>query len=234
MRHLPPRDRPRERLERLGASALGDHELLAVILGSGTSDMGSQDMANAILETVGGVHGLINASLDDLRRVPGVGAARAAQALASLEFGRRTLLQAPPLRPRLATPKDVAIQLLPEFGAGPVERFGVVLIDARHQLLRTRILSIGTVDRSVVHPREVFREAVSARATGIVLFHNHPSGDPTPSPDDVALTSRMVAAGELMGIEVVDHLILTATRYLSFRDLGRLRKDLGPHSGTEG
>jgi len=223
VRNLTSRDRPREKLERLGASALGDNELLAVILGSGTSDMDSLAMANAVLETVGGVHGLIKADSDDLRRVPGVGSARAAQMLASLEFGRRTLLKTPPLRPRLATPKDVALRLLPEFGAGAVEQFGVVLVDARHQLLRTRILSIGTVDRSVVHPREVFREAVSARATGIVLFHNHPSGDPAPSPDDVALTKRMVAAGELMGIEVIDHLILTATRYLSFRDLGRLR-----------
>jgi len=223
VRHLPARDRPREKLERLGPPALGDNELLAVILGSGTSDMDSLAMANAVLETVGGVHGLIRANLDDLCRVQGVGRARAAQMLASLEFGRRTLLNAPPLRPRLSTPKDVALHLLPEFGARTVEQFGIVLVDARHQLLRTRILSVGTVDRSVVHPREVFREAVSARATGIVLFHNHPSGDPAPSPDDVALTKRMVEAGELMGIEVIDHLILTETRYLSFRELGRLR-----------
>jgi len=222
VRHLPARDRPREKLERLGAPALGDNELLAVILGSGTSDMDALAMASAILETVGGVHGLIKATLDDLCRVQGVGVARAAQMLASLEFGRRTLLNAPAIRPRLSTPKDVALHLLPEFGARAVEQFGIVLVDARHQLLRTRILSVGTVDRSVVHPREVFREAVSARATGIVLFHNHPSGDPAPSPDDVALTKRMVEAGELMGIEVIDHLILTETRYLSFRELGRL------------
>ena len=223
VRHLPPRDRPREKLERLGTPALGDNELLAVILGSGTSDMDSLAMANAILDTVGGVHGLIRSTLDDLCRVPGVGTARAAQMLAALEFGRRSLLKTPPLRPRLTTPKDVALHLLPEFGACAVEQFGVVLVDARHHLLRTRVLSVGTVDRSVVHPREVFREAVSARATGVVLFHNHPSGDPAPSPDDVALTKRMVEAGELMGIEVIDHLILTETRYLSFRDLGRLR-----------
>jgi DNA repair protein RadC len=223
VRHLPTRDRPREKLERLGASALGDNELLAVILGSGTTEMDSLAMANAILDRVGGVHGLIKANLDDLCGVPGVGVARAAQMLASLEFGRRTLLKAAPVRPRFATPKDLALHLLPEFGARAVEQFGIVLIDARHQLLRTRILSVGTLDRSVVHPRDVFREAVAAHAAGIVLFHNHPSGDPAPSPDDVALTRRMVEAGELMGIEVVDHLILTETRYLSFRDLGRLR-----------
>ena len=223
MRHLSLRDRPRERLERLGATSLGDHELLAVILGSGTSDMDSLAMANTILETVDGVHGLSKATLDDLCRVQGVGVARAAQMLAAVEFGRRTLLKTPPVKLRLSTPRDVALHLLPEFGARAVEQFGIVLVDARHQLLRTRILSVGTVDRSVVHPRDVFREAVSARATGIVLFHNHPSGDPAPSADDMALTKRMVEAGELMGIEVVDHLILTETRYLSFRELGRLR-----------
>jgi DNA repair protein RadC len=223
VRQLSLRDRPRERLERLGATSLGDNELLAVILGSGTSDMDSLAMANTILETVDGVHGLSKATLDDLCRVQGVGVARAAQMLAAVEFGRRTLLKTPPVKLRLSTPKDVALHLLPEFGARAVEQFGIVLVDARHQLLRTRILSVGTVDRSVVHPRDVFREAVSARATGIVLFHNHPSGDPAPSADDMALTKRMVEAGELMGIEVVDHLILTETRYLSFRELGRLR-----------
>ncbi|MEI6668256.1 MAG: DNA repair protein RadC [Acidobacteriota bacterium] len=223
MQHLSNRDRPREKLDRLGPAALGDNELLAVILGSGTTDMDSLAMANAILETVGGVHGLIKANRDELCRVQGVGAARAAQMLAALEIGRRTLLNQPPARPRFTTPKAVALYLLPEFGAHPVEQFGIVLVDARHHLLRTRILSLGTVDRSVVHPREVFREAVSARATGIVLFHNHPTGDPTPSLEDVALTKRMVEAGELMGIEVLDHVILAETCYVSFRDLGRLK-----------
>jgi len=97
-----------------------------------------------------------------------------------------------------------------------------VLLDTKHRLIRTSVLTVGTLDRSVVHPREVFREASSARAAGIVLFHNHPSGDPTPSADDVSLTRRLVAAGELMGIEVLDHVILTSTRYLSLREVGRL------------
>ena len=112
--------------------------------------------------------------------------------------------------------------LLPEFGARPVEQFGIVLLDTKHRLIRTSVLTVGTLDRSVVHPREVFREASSARAAGIVLFHNHPSGDPSPSPDDLALTRRMVAAGDIFGIEVLDHLVLTATRYASLRELGRL------------
>jgi DNA repair protein RadC len=216
------RDRPREKLARLGASVLGDNELLALILGSGTRRMNALGLANLVLEAAGGLHGLTTCSRDELRRVAGVGEAKAAQVLASVELGRRTLLREPADRPRLLTPGEVAAYLLPEFGARPVEHFGVLLLDTKHRLLKTAVLTVGTLDRSVVHPREVFREASSARAAGIVLFHNHPSGDPTPSGDDVLLTRRMVAAGELMGIDVLDHLVLTATRYASLRELGRL------------
>ena len=222
MRQLAERDRPREKLDRVGAQSLGDNELLAAILGAGTPGHDALSLANVILDGAGGLHGLLTSTADELRRVPGVGAARAAQVMAALEFGRRTLLRQPADRPRLQTPREVALHLLPEFGARAVEQFGFVLLDAKHRLLRVCVLTVGTLDRSVVHPREVFREAASARAAAIILFHNHPSGDASPSPDDVALTKRMVGAGELMGIEVVDHLILTATRYCSLRELGRL------------
>jgi DNA repair protein RadC len=216
------RDRPREKLGRLGVAALGDSELLALVIGSGNRRAGAQALANQVLEAAGGLHGLPASSGDELRQIPGVGEAKAAQVLAAVELGRRTLLRQPADRPQLLTPREVAMHLLPEFGARPVEQFGIVLFDTKHRLLRTAVLSIGTLDRSVVHPREVFREASSARAASIVLFHNHPSGDPTPSADDASLTRRLVAAGELMGIEVLDHLILTATRYVSMRELGRL------------
>ena len=216
------RDRPREKLGRLGAAALGDNELLALVLGSGTRRAGALALANLVIEHAGGLHGLPSCTGDEMRRIPGVGAAKAAQVLAAVELGRRTLLRQPADRPQLLTPGEVAMYLLPEFGARPVEQFGIVLLDTKHRLIRTSVLTVGTLDRSVVHPREVFREASSARAAGIVLFHNHPSGDPTPSSDDVSLTRRLVAAGELMGIEVLDHVILTSTRYLSLREVGRL------------
>lgn len=222
MRQLGSRDRPREKLARLGAPGLGDNELLAVILGSGTRRMGSLGLANVLLETAGGLHGLLKSNRDELQRIPGVGAARAAQVLAALELGRRSLLREPADRVQLRTPRDVALHLLPEFGARAVEQFGIVLLDTKHRCLKTTVLTVGTLDRSVVHPREVFREAAAARAAGIVLFHNHPSGDPSPSADDVVLTRRLVEAGELMGIEVLDHLVLTATRYCSLRETGRL------------
>ena len=115
---------------------------------------------------------------------------------------------------------------MPQFGNRPVEHFGVVLLDTKHRVLRSTLLSVGTLDASIVHPREVFREATRGGAAAIVLFHNHPSGDPVPSDDDVALTRRLVRAGELMGIAVLDHVILAETRYCSLREMGRLRPDL--------
>ena len=216
------RDRPREKLGRLGAAGLGDNELLALVLGSGTRRVNALALANLVLEAAGGLHGLPACGHDELQRIPGVGEARAAQVLAAVELGRRTLRRQPDDRPQLLTPGEVAMHLLPEFGARPVEQFGIVLLDTKHRLIKTVVLTVGTLDRSVVHPREVFREASAARAASIVLFHNHPSGDPTPSADDLSLTRRLVAAGELMGIDVLDHLVLTSTRYVSIREAGRL------------
>jgi DNA repair protein RadC len=158
----------------------------------------------------------------DLRHVAGVGAARAAQILAAVELGRRTLVRGAVDRPRLSSPRQLAAHLLPQYGAGAVEQFGIVMLDTKHRVIRVKIISTGSLDATVVHPREVFREAAAASAAAIVLFHNHPSGDPTPSPDDVVLTTRMVSAGDIMGIEVVDHLILADQRYYSLIESGRL------------
>jgi DNA repair protein RadC len=216
------RDRPREKLARLGVSALGDNELLALVIGAGTSRLNALAVANLMLAASGGLHGIPAAGHAQLRRVPGVGEARAAQVLASIELGRRTLLHEPAERPQLLTPRDAALYLLPEFGARAVEHFGVLLVDAKHRVLKTALLTVGTLDRSVVHPREVFGEAAAARAAAVILFHNHPSGDPTPSRDDEVLTRRMRAAGEIMGIEVLDHVVLAATKYASLRELGHL------------
>ena len=126
-------------------------------------------------------------------------------------------------RPRLSNPRDLAAYLLPQYGAQSVEQFGIVMLDTKHRLIRVKVVSVGSLDATVVHPREVFREAASASAAAIVLFHNHPSGDPTPSPDDVALTTRMLNAGDVMGIAVIDHLILADQRYFSLVEAGRLR-----------
>ena len=206
----------------MGPAALADRELLAVVFGAGTRRLNALAMSAAVLDASGGLHGLLQSSWEELRSLPGVGPARAAQVLAAVELGRRTLLREPDERSPLRTPKDVAAYLLPGFGARPVEQFGIVLLDTKHRLLKTVVLTIGTIDRSVVHPREVFREPPRPARRASSLFRNHPSGDPAPSTEDVALTRRLKAAGTLMGIDVVNHLILTATRYCSLRETGQL------------
>jgi DNA repair protein RadC len=217
MKTVATNDRPREKLERLGAGALGDNELLAIVLGHGRVRASALDLANALLAP-GGLSGLVRARHGELRKLPGIGAARAAQVLAAIELGRRTLARAGELRPQLSSPRAVAEFLLPQFGNRPVEQFGVLLLDTKHRVLRASVLSIGTLDASIVHPREVFREAAAAGAAAIVLFHNHPSGDPEPSADDVRLTERLMAAGVLMGIDVIDHVVLADVKYYSFRE----------------
>ena len=219
MKDVAPHDRPREKLERLGAAGLGDNELLALVIGSGSRDTDALGLANRLLARAGGLHGLPKIGLADLCDTAGVGPARAAQIQAAVELGRRTLTRAAADRLTLTTPHDMATFLLPQYGTAPVERFGVVLLDTKKQLLRVRLISIGSLDQTIVHPREVFREAVSAGASALVLFHNHPSGDPTPSPHDLELTLQLMAAGDLMGIAVVDHLILAEQRYFSLAEV---------------
>lgn len=215
---IAPDDRPREKLRRAGVGALGDHELLAVLIGAGVPARDAVGVAGDLLADVGGVGGLARSGLDELRRVTGIGPVRAARVVAGIELGRRCLAAGPETRPRLASPADVAAYLLPRHAGHAVERFGLVLLDTRQRVLKTVLISIGSLDASVVHPREVFREAVAVSAASLVLFHNHPSGDPTPSPDDLALTKHLARAGEVMGIRVLDHVILGDGRWFSFRE----------------
>lgn len=217
---LPARDRPREKLQAVGRQALGDHELVALVLGHGQRGRGALQLGAEILEFVGGIHGLARATVDQLAARDGIGEASAARLVAAVEIGRRTLERLPEPRTRFASPKELASYLLPRYGAHAVERFGVVLLDTKHQLIRERVLSIGSLDAVMAHPREVFRDALAAGAAGVVAFHNHPSGDPTPSPEDVQITRRLVTAGRILGIDFVDHLIIADARYFSMREFG--------------
>jgi DNA repair protein RadC len=224
MKHLSPNDRPREKLARHGAAALGDNELLALVLGSGSRDAGALALANQLLAFADGLHGLTRVDVEELKNVQGIGPARAAQVLAAVELGRRTLVRGPHERASLTSPRDLALHLLPQYGASPVEQFGLVMLDSKLHILRVKIIAVGSLDSTVAHPREVFREAAVASAAAIVLFHNHPSGDPVPSMEDLQLTERMIEAGEIMGIQVVDHIILAAHRYFSLQEAGLLAR----------
>jgi DNA repair protein RadC len=218
MTDLAPGDRPREKLERAGAHALGDNELVALVLGHGRAGASALATANRLLTAAGGVRGLTRVHGRQLQRIPGIGAAQASRVLAAVELGRRTLLVDVEDRPRFVTASAMAQFLLPRFGAYPVERFGVMLLDATLRLMGVELVSVGGVDRSLAHPPDVFRAAVTARASAVVLFHNHQSGDPTPSVDDIGLTQRLEAAGRVVGIDVVDHIILADRRYRSMRE----------------
>jgi DNA repair protein RadC len=190
---------------------------VAVLLGTGVRARNALAVAQDVLVAARNAGGLTRLGLDELRRVPGVGASRAARILAAVELGRRTIMREAGERPQLSTPEAVGRYLLPIFGGHREERFGVVMLDAKNRLIRAELISVGTVDASLAHPREVFRAATVASASSIAVFHNHPSGDPRPSDDDVALTRQLVGAGDVMGIRVVDHIILGDGRWFSFR-----------------
>ena len=216
----PLLDRPREKLLMFGADGLGTNELLAVILGTGTKNVSALELANQILRAVGGLKGLARLCPEELARLRGLKEARAARVLASLELGRRVISEPESPRPSFRTPEDAGRYLLPRFSFKPVEEFGVLALDTRNRLKKLRVISKGSLNGSLVHPREVYREAVTLRAAGLILFHNHPSGDPTPSREDLELTRRLREAGRIMGIEILDHIILGAGRFLSFKDKG--------------
>lgn len=222
MKRLSPGDRPREKLWQHGAAALGDNELVALILGQGSRCGGALAVADALLAAHSGLHGLARCTPADVAQIAGIGRARAAQIVAAIELGRRTLAHEPRERAQLLNPGDAAAYLMPRFAGRGVEQFGVVLLDAKHRVIRATVLTVGTLNTAAVEPRDVFRAAAIGGAAAIVAFHNHPSGDPTPSRADVLLTHRLVEAGVLMGIDVVDHVILGDVRYCSFKESGRL------------
>jgi DNA repair protein RadC len=219
MTNLAPGDRPREKLERAGADALGDNELVALVLGHGSAGLSALATANRLLEASGGVTGLTRIHRRLLLQVPGIGQAQASRVLAAVELGRRTMRATPEERLRFTTARAAADLLLPRFGAAPVERFGVMLLDVRLRVLGVELVSAGGLDSSLAAPRDVFRLAIATGAAAVVLFHNHPSGDPTPSRDDVRMTQRLVASATILGIEVVDHIVLADEKFASMRDL---------------
>ena len=222
MKTVAARDRPREKLARLGAAALGDNELAAIVLGQGQPRVTALELGNRVLAAAADAAGLARMTHEELTRIAGIGPARAAQLLAAVELGRRSVAHAALNRVQLLGPRGVAEYLLAQYGNPRVEQFGVLLLDTRRRVLRGSVISIGTLDASIVHPREIFREAIARGAAALVLFHNHPSGDPEPSREDTRLTERLVAAGLLMGIEVLDHVILGDARYFSYREKGSL------------
>ncbi|UCF79385.1 MAG: DNA repair protein RadC [Candidatus Eiseniibacteriota bacterium] len=213
---LPRVDRPREKLAQKGSSALSDAELLAVILGTGTRGIGVLQIAREILKSHG-MSRLPSVSLSDLETTKGVGIARACQILACMELGRRVFCPENEFSALVKQPEDAAA-LSRELSVARKEHFCTLYLDTRNRLIKKEIISIGTLNASLVHPREVFQPAVECSAASVILVHNHPSGDAEPSREDLLLTKRLVAAGEIMGIDVLDHVIVARRSFVSLKE----------------
>ena len=220
LRGLPPADRPRERLAALGPSTLSAPELLALLWGTGRPGASAFEVAAELLARHGGVAELSRADLAELASVPGIGAARAAQLLAAFELGRRSLAGWPPGRWCVRAPRDVAERLMPRIGDQPREELRVLLLNAKNVVLREQTVYLGNVSTALVRVAELFRDAVRVHAAGLIVVHNHPSGDPEPSPDDLHLTAEAIAAGRLLDIPLLDHVIVAGGGYVSLRDRG--------------
>jgi DNA repair protein RadC len=220
IRDLPMDLRPRERLAYAGAGALSTAELLAIILRVGGRGENVIRMAERMLAQFGGIAGLAQASFDELCRQHGMGEAKATQIKAALELGRRLLVAAPQDRPQVRSPGDVANLLMLEMGLLEQEHLRTVLLDTKNYVQRVTNVYAGSLNAAVVRVGEVFREAIRANSAAIIVVHNHPSGDPTPSPEDVRVTEMIVEAGRLLDIEVLDHLIIGRNRYVSMKERG--------------
>lgn len=220
IKEWPEGERPRERMLAEGAAALSDAELLAILLRSGSRSTGETalDLARRLL--VGeGLAGLAERNAAELAGLPAMGPARGAQVAAACELARR-LGRFQGTRPQIGGPRDVFLLLEPRLGGLDRERFEVVLLDTKHRVLGIEMVSLGGLDSAPVHPREVFKPAVRRGAAAVILGHNHPSGDPAPSPEDGEMTRRLVGSGDLLGIPVLDHIIVGERRFCSLRAEG--------------
>lgn len=222
MKDLPQEERPREKLLAHGANALSNAELLAILLHTGYKDRPVLHVAEEILALYKeqGLGGIANLSAQDFSAVKGVGGAKAAVLIAAIELGRRLAQRAAKRRWLIRSAEDVAAYMMPRLRDEMREHFVAVLLNVKNRVLAAPVISVGSLNASIVHPRELFREAVRASAAGVILVHNHPSGDPSPSREDLAVTRSMIAAGELMQIPVLDHVILGDDTYRSLKEEG--------------
>ncbi len=221
----PEHERPRELLLSKGPQGLSDAQLLAILLRIGRPDSSAVDVAMDLLVRLEGLRGLANRSLQELCVVPGIGPAKAAQILAAVELGKRALAIPLTAGLRIRQSQDIFQHYYPLLRDLRHEVFKALLLDAKHGLIRDMTISEGSLTVSIVHPREVFNLAVRESAAAVIFVHNHPSGDPHPSEEDHALTRRLMAAGEILGIRVLDHIVIGDGRYVSFADEGFLSSD---------
>lgn len=213
-------DRPRERLIRQGAESLSNQELIAILLRTGTKEESVLMLANRVLNYFEKLHELKHATLEEIVSIKGIGEAKAVQLLAAIELGKRISQKQIDSRFTIRSPKDAASYLMPDMSSLKQEHFVTLFLNVKNQVMHKQTIFIGSLNSSIVHPREIFREAVKRSAASIICAHNHPSGNATPSPEDIEVTKRLQEAGFIIGIELIDHVIIGDHQYVSMKEKG--------------
>lgn len=222
LRDFPQDEKPRERLLALGAESLSNHELLAILLRTGTKKESVLQLSNRLLQSFDGLRLLKEASVEELSSISGIGRAKAVHIMAALELGRRVHKLVYEDRYVIRTPEDGAKYLMEDLRFLNQEHFVVMFLNTKNQIIHKQTIFIGSLNASIVHPREVFKEAVKRSAASLICAHNHPSGDPSPSREDIEVTKRLCDCGKMIGIEVLDHLIIGDQKYVSLKEKGYL------------
>ena len=219
---LPKNERPRERLARYGADTLSNAELLAIILRTGTKNENIITLCNKLIKETGGLNGLLNMNLDEFMELRGIGKAKATQLMALSELSKRFKTYRAGDMYKISQPKEAADYVMEDMKSLDVEHLKVIMLNTKNMVISVRDVSIGSLNSSIVHPREVFCEAIKKRSASIIVCHNHPSGDPTPSNEDINITNRLRECGKIIGIELIDHLIIGNGVYISLKEKGIL------------
>ncbi len=222
IRDLPVAERPRERMEQYGPEALSTAELLAIVLRVGSRGESAVRLAERLLSEFGGLAGIARARMPQLSALAGMGLAKAAQVKATFELGKRLATSAEGPKPVVSNAQEAAKLVMEDLRYRQQECLAAIFLDTRNQVICIRIITVGTLTGSPAHPREIFREALAQGCAHIIICHNHPSGDPSPSRDDIALTARLVQVGELMGMSVLDHIIIGDGKYVSLKEAGKM------------
>jgi DNA repair protein RadC len=220
VRDLPRQERPRERLQKFGPEALSAQELLALVIGRGIPKKSVINIAQELLAKFGNIRAISQATIEELCQIKGIGLAKAAQIKACFELGKREDLE-PELKDfDIKNPESVVKAIRASIKDKAKEHFKLILLNPRNKIISISTISIGTLNASLVHPREVFKDAIVHSAASVVLAHNHPSGDPEPSEDDITITKRLIEAGKILGVEVIDHIIVGKNGFFSFKEKG--------------
>nr|WP_272949962.1 DNA repair protein RadC [Brevibacillus laterosporus] len=220
LKNVPTYERPRERLLRQGSAALSDVELLAILLRTGTEKDSVQGVAQRLLAVFGDLQQLATASHEELTDISGIGPVKAVEIQAALELGRRSALKVRDIRISIRLPRDVAEYMMPEMAGLVQEHFVCLFLNTKNQVIGKKTVFVGSLDSSIVHPRDIYREAIKRSSASIICLHNHPSGDPAPSKEDINVTKILLQAGDLVGIPLLDHVIIGDGRYVSLKEQG--------------